>query len=194
MATKSSALRDNIFAFLRGTATTAEEDLDTLSQCAAQIRNRRIIAEIARACGLTLTGFLTNDALELYYDIKRGRHDLGFISKGWEDPGFRIGDLVEIGWWDGDVLKANTPQIMRFCATNGIATTIQETPLTVTLQLDGVIYNEGFNRETFLQTLDSLNICVGRIHALIPGHGPGGLSRSSGLSPRRLAEESSRPH
>jgi len=30
----------------------------------------------------------------LYYDITRGRHDMGYIAKGWEDPGFRIGDLV----------------------------------------------------------------------------------------------------
>lgn len=168
MMKRSSSLRQQVFALLRESTTSAEEDLEALSQCAAHIRNRMVVEGIARECGLSLTGFLTNDALELYYDIKRGRHNLGFISKGWEDPGFRIGDLIEIGWWDRDVLNANAHHIMRFCATNGIAMTIQEAPTSMTLQLDGVIYQEGFNRETFLQTLDSLIACVEKIHALIP--------------------------
>jgi hypothetical protein len=194
MATKSSFLRDEIYRLLHDRPTAVEEDLEALSQCEAQIRNRCVIGNIARECGLMLTGFLTNDALELYYDIKRGRHDLGYISKGWEDPGFRIGDLVDIGWWDTDLVKINTPLLMRFCATRGIAMTIQEAPLTTTFQLDGVIYSEGFNRETFLQTLDSLNTCVGKIESLIPGHHQGRLPPCSGPVPRRLAEPDGRCH
>jgi hypothetical protein len=195
MVTKSSALRDNIFALLQDSNTSVEEDLQALAQCTGHIRNRRIIGDLARESGLTLGGFLSNDALELYYDIERGRHNLGYIAKGWQDPGFRIGDLVEIGWWDKDVLKTNTPQIMRCCATNGITLTIQEAPLAITLQLDGVIYSEGFNRATFLQTLDSLYTCVGKIHSLIPGDGQGGsLSPSSAPSFRGLTEASGRFH
>jgi hypothetical protein len=193
MAAKNSSLRDSIFALLRDSTTSLEEDVVALSHCLAQIRNRAMVGTVARETGLTLAGFLTTDALELYYDIKRGRHNLGFISKGWQDPGFRIGDLVEIGWWDGDVLKANAHHIMRCCATNGIAMTIQEGPLTTTLQLDGVIYSEGFNGATFLQTLDSLDACVEKIHTLIPGrrhdrHLP------AGYISRRLAETSGRSH
>jgi hypothetical protein len=91
-------------------------------------------------------------------------------AKGWEDPGFRIGDLVDIGWWDADVMKANTHQIMHCCVTSGIAMTIREAPVTMALQLDGVIYSEGYNRETFLQTLDAVNDCVEKLHALGPRH------------------------
>jgi hypothetical protein len=193
MRTKSTFLRDQIYALLRESPTSVEEDLAALLQCGAQIRNRGMIERIARECGLTLGGFITNDALELYCDIKRGRHDLGYISKGWEDPGFRIGDLVNIGWWDGDVLKATSHQIMRFCATNGITMTIQENPITVTLQLDGVIYCEGLNRDTFHQTLDSLNACVEKIHTLFSG---GGHDRHSpsGYVCRRLAKTPGRSH
>lgn len=193
MDTKSNFLRQQVFALLRESTTSAEEDLKALSQCAAHIRNRMIVEGIARDCDLTLARFLTNDALELYYDIKRSRHDMGFISKGWDDPGFRIGDLVEVGWWDGDVLKANSQHIMRFCATNGITMTIQEAPLAISLQLDGVIYSEGFNRGTFLQTLDSLNACVEKIHALIPGGQHGRHSPASILC-RRMPEASGRTH
>jgi hypothetical protein len=193
MAIQSNCLRQQVFALLRESPTSAEEDLEALSQCATHIRNRMIVEGIARDCGLSLTGFLTNDGLELYYDIRRGRHNLGFIAKGWEDPGFRIGDLVEVGWWDGDGLKANSHHIMRFCATNGIAMTIQEAPIAITLQLDGVIYSEGFNRETFLQTLDSLNACVEKIHALLPGGRHGGRLPASYLC-TRMPEASGRSH
>lgn len=193
MDTKSNFLRQQVFALLRESTTSAEEDLKALSQCAAHIRNRMIVEGIARDGGLSLTGFLTNDALELYYDIKRSRHAMGFIAKGWEDPAFRIGDLIEIDWWDADVLKANSHQIMRVCATHGIAMTIQETPIAISLQLDGVIYSDGFNRGTFLQTLDSLNACVEKIHALIPGGQHGRHSPASILC-RRMPEASGRTH
>lgn len=193
MANTSSFLRDQIFALVRDSTTSLEEDVQALSHCAAHIRNRTIIGDIARECGLTLAGFLTNDALELYYDIRRGRHDMGYIAKGWEDPGFRIGDLVEIDPWEADILKANTPHIIRFCATNGIAMTVQETPTTITIQLDGVIYSEGFNRDTFLKTLDSLNACVEKIHALIPGGRHGRHSPTSHFC-RRMPDASGRSH
>ena len=193
MATKTNLLRHHILAMLNGSTTTVTEDLDALAQCVAHIRNRTIIGDIARECGLTLAGFLTNDALEVYYDIRRGRHDMGYFSKGWEDPGFRIGDLVEIDPWEADILKANTPHIIRFCATNGIAMTVQETPTTITIQLDGVIYSEGFNRDTFEKTLDSLNACVGKIHSLIP-RGRHGRHSPTSYFCRRMPEASGRSH
>jgi hypothetical protein len=194
MATKSSFLRDNICALLRDATTSVEEDLEALSQCAAHIRDRRIIGGIAGECGLTLTGFRSNGDLELYYDIKRGHHDLGYIAKGWQDPGFRIGDLVEIGWWDKDILTANTAQIMRHCATNGIAMTIKHGQLTIELQLDGVIYSEGFNYATFLQTLDSLDACVGKIHALVPGHARATSWSRGAIAWHITTFKSDRPH
>ena len=193
MATKSSVLRDQIRALLHDSPTSVEADLEALSQCEAQIRNRCIVEHLARECGLALDGFRTNDALELYYDIKRGRHDLGFIAKGWEDPGFRMGDLVEVGCWDADVLKANSLHIMRVCATNGISLTIQESPTASTLQLDGVLYSEGFNRGTFLKTLDSVNVCVEKIHAIFPG-GRQDRHAPSGYVCGRLAEAAGRCH
>ena len=191
MATKSSVLRDQIRALLHDSPTSVGEDVEALSHCAAQLRNRGLVEHIARDCGLALAGFRTNDALELYYDIRRGRHDLGFISKGWEDPGFRMGDLVEIGWWDRDIVKANSPHIMRVCATNGITLTIQESPITISLQVDGVLCSEGFNHHTFLKTLDSVNVCVEKIHILIPG-GRQAQQAPAGYGCGQLAEATGR--
>ncbi len=47
------------------------------------------------------------------------------------------------------VFKASANAMMRSCATNGIGMTVQEAPSLTEIQLDGVLYSEGFNRETF---------------------------------------------
>ena len=163
------SLRDQIFGLLSKKKASFGDALKALSECEAHIRNRMMVEKIAKECGLKLSRFLTNDDLELYYDLKRGRHDVGYISKGWEDPGFRIGDLIEIEKWKTDSFKANAYEILRFCATNGIVMTVEETKDTITLQMEGVIYSEGFNKETFLKTLETLNECIERAETLIGG-------------------------
>ena len=40
-------------------------------------------------------------------------------------------------------------------------------PHYIELHLDGVIYSEGFNRETFMKTLDTLRECVKKVRALV---------------------------
>ena len=100
-------LRDQIFALLNKKKASFEDALKALSQCEAHMRNRKMVEKIAKECGLKLSRFLANDELELYYELKRGRHDMGYISKGWEDPGFRIGDLIEIEKWKEESFKAN---------------------------------------------------------------------------------------
>ena len=153
-----------------------------------------LIESIARECGLTLARFLTNDALELYYNIKRGRHALGYISKGWTDPGFRIGDTLEIDPWEADIFKAHAAELARFCATRGMALTLEaRTPMTTEIQMDGVIYSEGFNRDSFQKTLDSLNTCVEKAYTLLTG-GAHGEHPAPGYLGRRLAPPSSRSH
>jgi hypothetical protein len=89
-------LRDQIFELLRKSPTSKEDDLTALLQCAAHIRNRMIVEQIAKECGLRLSDFQANEHLELYYNLKQGRHDVGYISKGWTDPGFRVGDVIEV--------------------------------------------------------------------------------------------------
>jgi len=126
-----------------------------------------MVEKIARECGLKLSRFLANEELELYYDLKRGRHDMGYISKGWDDPGFRIGDLIEIEKWKEESFKANAYEILRYCATNGIVMTVEEDKDTIILQMEGVIYNEGFNKDTFLKTLETLNECIEKAQELL---------------------------
>ena len=161
------SLRDQVFALLNKKKASFEDALKALSQCEAHIQNRVVVEKIAKECGLKLSRFLANDELELYYDLKRGRHDMGYISKGWEDPGFRIGDLIEIEKWKEELFKANAYELLRFCATNGIVMTVEEGKDTITLQMEGVIYSEGFNKDTFSKTLETLNECVEKAQELL---------------------------
>jgi len=161
------SLRDQIFALLSKRKASFEDALKALSQCEAHIQNRVMVEKIAKECGLKLSRFLANEELELYYDLKRGRHGMGYISKGWEDPGFRIGDLIEIEKSKEELFKGNAYEILRFCATNGIVLTVEETKDTITLQMEGVIYSEGFNKDTFLKTLETLNECVEKTQELL---------------------------
>ena len=161
------SLRDHIFSLLNKKKASFEDALKALSQCEAHIRNRMIVESVAGECGLKLSRFLANDQLELYYDLKRGRHDVGYISKGWEDPGFRIGDLIEMEKRKEESFKVNAYEILRFCATNGIVLTVEETKDTITLQMEGVIYSEGFNKDTFSKTLETLNECEEKVQKLI---------------------------
>jgi hypothetical protein len=153
-------LREQIFEVLRNSPTSAEEDLTALLQCAAHIRNRIIVEQTAKECGLRLSGFRTNDDLELYYDLKQGRHDVGYISKGWDDPGFRVGDLIKVPKANIPALKAHAYDLLKFCATRGVVVTFEENADVVEVQMDSVIYSDGFNKKVFEQVLSYLNGCV----------------------------------
>lgn len=153
-------LRDRICELLVNSRTSAEDDLQALNQCASQIRNTAIVKALAKESGFKLCNGRTNDHLELYYDIKQGRHDLGYVCKGWNDPGFRIGDLVVIPQTKAAIFKLHAYQLLKFCATNGIVMTVEENSDSIRIALDAVIYSEGFNRVTFRKALDTLNDCV----------------------------------
>ncbi|MGH7208832.1 MAG: hypothetical protein ACREIL_05550 [Nitrospiraceae bacterium] len=155
-----NSLRDDIFVLLSDKEVSFEDALKALSQCEAHIRNRMMVEAMAKECGLALSRILANDKLELYYDLTRRGYDMGYISKGWEDPGFRIGDLIKIPKRKKNPWKAHTDEISRFCATNGIVMTVEEGKDTIELQMDGMIYSEGFNKDTFSKTLETLNECV----------------------------------
>lgn len=168
-ANNGDSLRDKIFELLNNSNVPPDEAIKALSQCETHIRNRMMVKTIAKECRLKLSGFLANDELELYYDIKRGRHNMGYISKGWEDPGFRIGEVIDIPKNKIEVLKANVYKILKFCAANGIVMTIEERKDTVEIQMDGVIYSEGFNKDTFMKTLEALNECIEKAESLLAG-------------------------
>jgi hypothetical protein len=161
------SLRDRIFAVLVASKSSRQENLKALSQCASHIRNKTLLEKTARACKLKLSGFQFGEVLEIYYDIKRGSEEMGYISRGWEDHGFRIGDLLAIPKSKAARIKACIGQIRKFCAVNGIGMTVAKKKESIRICMDGVIYSEGFNKKTFVSTFDTLHECVEKARELI---------------------------
>lgn len=162
-----NSLRNQIFAIFKRNKVSANQAIKVLSQCFSHITNRMLVEKTAEECGLRLSRFLTNDALELYYDLKQGRHEVGYISKGWDDPGFRIGEIVEIENRKLASLKEHAFELLKFCATNGVTMTIEDKKDSIEIQMSSVIYLDGFNKKVFEQALHYLNICVAKAEELI---------------------------
>lgn len=116
---------------------------------------------------MKLSDFECGKDLELYYNVKRGTQQMGYIFKGWEDPGFRIGDIIEVPKDRAAKCKAAAAQIRKLCAVNGLGVTIERSRGALEIALDGVIYSEGFNKKTFKQTIETLNEVVQQVKQMI---------------------------
>ncbi len=103
--------------------------------------------------------FSWNDELELYFDIKRNDVDVGFISKGWTDPGFRVGEVVIIPAERIDSFTARAEDVHEFCSANGFACTVTLTLDHCEVLIECVIYCTGFDGRTLSQSLAALAKC-----------------------------------
>jgi len=164
---KGEVLRTQIFALLNKEKASPDLALIILTQCQSHVKNRIMIEGLAKECGVALSGFVTNERLELYYDLKQGRHDGGYISKGWDDPGFRVGEIIDVPKWNNADMKEHLYALLTYCATQGVAVTIEEKGNLIELHLDSVIYSEGLNKRVFEQLLHHLQECVEKARELI---------------------------
>jgi hypothetical protein len=133
----------------------------------AQLANQKLVCGTLKKCGLQGHGLITNEHLELYYDIHASDHrDVGYISKGWEDPGFRVGNVIQmpVNWVEAK--KKHLPTLMKHCATRGVAMTGEKlNGDTFEFHLDSVIYSDGFNQKVLAQIVECLSECVKKIRA-----------------------------
>jgi hypothetical protein len=143
---KGEVLRNQIFAILNKKKASADTALKVLVQCQSHVRNRIIIEGIGKECGVTLSGFRAGEHLEFCYILKQGRHDVGYISKGWGEPGFRVGDIIEVPKWKNTDMKEHLYALLTFCATRGVAVTIEERGLRKIGQCDK--WEPGFTNAT----------------------------------------------
>jgi hypothetical protein len=162
-------VRMRLFSVLQESNLSMIQAAMVLAQCHRYIQERAAIERIARESGLQLDGFLADEDLELYYDIAKDGHDVGFISKGWDDPGFRIGELLILPAENSETFRKYAPEIMDFCSSNGVVCTGRITPDGLELSLLDNIYSEGFNTATFLQTLESVHYCTAKVRAILRG-------------------------
>lgn len=132
------------------------EDIKLVNKCASKL-------------GLQLKRFRTNDKLELYFDIFRDNDEKSIccISRGWDDPGYRVGECIRI---NKDILgfREKFYKILNICSDNLIA--VKVSPLknnNVGLYLQIGIYQDGFNDKVLCEALDSLIHSLQRIKRLL---------------------------
>ena len=163
----AESLRSKIFRVVNNADVPVAEALRALAQCQAHIENRMIVEHTLKECGLRPSGFNSNEHLELYYDIVQGKREIGYISKGWDDPGFRVGDVIEVSKWKIAALKEHAYTLLKYCATRGVVMTVEENDDdSVKLQMDSVVYSDGFNKKVFAQVLHYLNECTAKAQQL----------------------------
>ena len=134
--------------------------LRALAYCRNHFENRTVVETALLVSGCRTTGFLCNEDLELYYDITKDDEEVAFISKGWDDPGFRLGELFTVSADKTDRLE----DVKKFCDTNGIAMSFQKNEeLDYEVVLEQVIYSTGFDGRTFAQALSTLIECSDRL-------------------------------
>ena len=144
-----------------------EQIAEIFAELSSAMREYLELLEIAKSAKLRLSGFHINKDLGLYFNIYRGRQFLGYISKGWGDPGFRLGEIVLVSVLKLPLLQANSRKISKLCATNGIVVTVKENESPIAVCLEYVIYREGFNKKTLVKALETLTECVEQVHELL---------------------------
>lgn len=77
-----------------------------------------------------------------------------------------MGDILNIPKHKLPPLKT-VITLMKFCTTRGVAMAIDEIKDGVELQMDSVIYLDGFNKKVLEQVLDNLNMCIEKAEKLI---------------------------
>src|ERR1035437_9995199 len=67
-----------------------------LNQCADLMRDLQRVHQLAAEVGLKLSEFRHEYNLAFYCDAEYGGRRIASISKGWDDPGIALGEIIEI--------------------------------------------------------------------------------------------------
>jgi hypothetical protein len=146
---------------------TDEESIKLLQSVLDQRRNIRLVTENAQKAGLSLEKFISNSDLELYFDILKKDKSVGYISKGWSDPGFRVGEYFEMAK-DDSAFKEKFFKVFQACSTSLISVSVSEKmPGVVGISLDIGIYKDGFNEKVLKDAVETLEETMGRIKSIL---------------------------
>lgn len=149
---------------------SAEEAETVFLRCLSFIRDKKMVEDLANDLGLWLSGFRMNGVLEVYYDMGWRGKKIGCLSKGWEDPGFRISDVIVLGYGQIEMFRQNSDKILNVCATQGVACGVNLVEgEKVQLDLSICIYQDGFNAGTVQAALESFDLCMKRVKSFLSG-------------------------
>lgn len=135
--------------------------------------NLGAVFEFASREGISLEygrpGTMPGETLQFYFDLSRDGQDLGFLSRGWDDPGIRMGDLLRVRGGRKAISPVDLRAVLEPGASNGVAFQIHEhTDGTLELELWVPVYGDVTRAEDLSQALKSLEKCKQRLGRIIP--------------------------
>jgi len=139
----------------------------SLKKTPEQKENIKLLMDCARKLNLELKSFNSSDKLELYFDIYRNGCDICYVYKGWDDPGFRIGELIELDKHTPD-FKERFYEIFKICSGRLITIGLQKQEkksLSITLEIG--IYKSGFNSKVFKEALEEFEAALAEIQPFL---------------------------
>lgn len=106
---------------------------------------------------------------EFYFDLYKGSQSLGYVSKGWRDPGVRVGDLLRVSRQDAGRIKRHIKVLLDACASQG-------TTLQLSAGADGVVelhvwtpvYGAVLTAQGLHEAMQALQACKRRIRKVCP--------------------------
>lgn len=161
------AMRKAIFGFMIDKNVQRDVAVQVLSQCANALKDSALVEAIAKIAGYELEGYRVDAALEIYYDVKKDDRDLGYISKGWTDPGFRIGEFLI---FDSDAIhkfRMNSDSILNICSSQLVSCGARLENDELILELTIPIYEGGLNPQTMKAAFDHLAICTNQVKEMV---------------------------
>src|SRR3989338_6015839 len=152
----SNKKRDNLKVWLSKQKFSEEEIVNLLERELAQRKNIKLVKRCVKDIGLAVNGFVSNDVLELYFDVYKNNKSICYISKGWQDPGFRVGEFIEI---DKTVssFKEKFYKIFQICSKDLISVSVSETRgESVGMSLEMGIYSDELNANVLKNATETL--------------------------------------
>lgn len=163
-----ATLRTDILSLLRRSETGADSCRDVLEQILAFLDDDEQVKTLATALGMDLSGFQTDAHLELYYDIERTGDEVGFVSKGWNDAGFLIGDILLVPSESAANLRTHAKQIQNLCAHGHLIHDVTISPdANAHIGLNILIDQNQFTQKTFAEALDTIQQTVTKIRRIL---------------------------
>lgn len=160
-------LRDAVFNVFQDNQIPKPQAEEVLAQCLDFVRNTLKVRRLAEDLGLELDGFMSNKALELYYEIRKEDRHICAIYKGWSDPGFRLSEILTCHPNNVELIKKNIGEALKTCANDGIACHVNASSAGIGLELAINIYQEGFNTGVLREAIKTLESTANKINAML---------------------------
>lgn len=159
--------RDNLKIWLSKQKLSEEEIVNLLERELAQRKNIKLVKHCVKDIGLSVKGYISNDMLELYFDVYKNNKSICYISKGWQDPGFRVGEFIKI---DKTVsgFKEKFYEIFQICSKDLISVSVSETrDKSVGMSLEIGIYSDGLNAKVLKNATETLEQVLNNISKIL---------------------------